>query len=228
MKRTVIITGANGGLGTFVTDKFLQAGDTVIGASRKIQQSDFPSSNFVAVPTDFTDASSVQKMVQQTLDRVKRVDVVVHVVGAFAGGTPLHETDDKTWTQMRDQNLTSAYLLARAVIPHMRSAKAGRFIAVGSKAAEQPHPNIGAYVIFKSALVTFVKTLAMENASFGIAANIVLPGTMDTPANRAAMPNADPKTWVPPSDVADVIFWLASDQASQVNGAAIPVSSRDV
>lgn len=226
--RTVIITGAQGGLGNFVTNRFLQAGDTVLGASRSIQQSDFASSNFVAVPTDFSDFGSVQKLAQLAVDRFQRIDVIVHVAGAFAGGSPLHETDENTWARMRDQNLTSAYLFAKAVIPHMRKARSGRLIAVGSKAAEQAHANIGAYVIFKSALVTLVKTLAIENASHGITASIVLPGTMDTPANRAAMPNVDPETWVPPADVANTIFWLASDEASQVNGAAIPVSGRDV
>jgi NAD(P)-dependent dehydrogenase (short-subunit alcohol dehydrogenase family) len=110
----------------------------------------------------------------------------------------------------------------------MRKARSGRFIAVGSKAAERAHANLGAYVIFKSALVTFVQTLAIENAPFGITSNVVLPGTMDTPGNRAAMPNVDPRTWVSPGDVANAIYWLASNEASQVNGAAIPVSGPDV
>ena len=226
--RIVVITGAKGGLGSFVTKRFLEHGDRVVGASRSIRQSDFPNERFVAVPTDFTKSSSVKSLADQAIAKFGRIDVLVHVAGGFAGGTPLHETDEQTWTEMLDQNLTAAFHVARAVIPQMRKQGAGRFIAVGSHAAEQPHSNLGAYVVSKSALVTLIKTIALENADRNITANVVLPGTMDTPANRTAMPKADRSMWVSPADVAEAIFWLASDTTSQVNGAAISVSGRDV
>jgi NAD(P)-dependent dehydrogenase (short-subunit alcohol dehydrogenase family) len=226
--RIVVITGAKGGLGTFITQKFLAAGETVVGASRSIQWSDFNNTNFIAERTDFADPDSVQKLADAVGHRFGRIDVLVHAVGGFAGGTPLHETDPKTWSQMLDQNLTSAFHVIRAAIPHMRKSGAGRFIVVGSKAADQVHANIGAYVVSKSALVTLVKTVALENADRGITANVVLPGTMDTPANRTAMPHADRKQWVNPADVANVIFWLASPEAAQTNGADIPVSGPDL
>jgi NAD(P)-dependent dehydrogenase (short-subunit alcohol dehydrogenase family) len=226
--RVVVITGAKGGLGSFVTRRFLTDGDTVIGASRSIQQSDFPGDRFVAIPADFSDAASVQNLTDQTIARFGHIDVLVHVAGGFAGGTPLHETDEKIWTQMLDENLTAAFHVARAVIPHMRKAGSGRIIAVGSQAAERPRANLGAYVVSKAALVTLMKTVALENTKFNILANVVLPGTMDTPANRKDMPNADFKQWVPPSDVAEAIFWLAGDSAAQVNGAAIPVSGHEL
>ena len=226
--RIVVITGAKGGLGSFVTRRFLANNDTVIGASRSIRESDFVSDRFVAIPTDFSDSSSVQNLAGQVISRFGRIDVLVHVVGGFAGGAPLHETEEKSWSQMLDQNLSGAFHVVRAVIPHMRKSGSGRFIAVGSQAAERPHANLGAYVISKSALVVLVKTVALENADRGINANIVLPGTMDTPANRAAMPNADFKKWVPPADVAEVILWLAGDSAAQVNAAAVPVSGREL
>ena len=222
--RIVVITGAKGGLGTFVTRRFLDNGDTVIGASRSIKQTDFPSDRFVAVPTDFSNSNSVQTLADQAISRFGRIDVLVHVMGGFAGGTPLHATDNHTWSQMLDQNLNAAFQVARAFIPYMREKNSGRFIAVGSHAAEQPHANLGAYVVSKSALVTLVKTIALENADRNITANVVLPGTMDTPANRAAMPAADFTKWTPPADVAETIFWLASASAAQVNGAAIPVT----
>ena len=226
--KIIFITGAKGGLGNFVTKKFLDAGEMVIGASLNIRASDFPNANFIPVNIDLSDADATRELTDNAVQRFGHIDVLVHVVGGFAGGTPLHETDSKTWTQMQDQNLTAAFNVARAVVPHMRKEGRGRIIAVGSKAAERPTPNLGAYVIFKSALVTLVKTLALENADRGITVNAVLPGTMDTPANRAAMPNADPKQWVNPAAVANVIYWLASDDASQTNGAAIPVSGREV
>ena len=227
-ERVVLITGAKGGLGNFVTRRFLRNGDSVVGASRSIQSSDFPDPQFLAMQADFSNTISVQKLATDTIARFGRIDVLVHVAGGFAGGTLLHETDEQTWSLMIQQNLNAAFHVVRAVIPHMRKAAMGRFIAVGSKAAEQPQKNLGAYVVSKSALVTLVKTLAMENADKNITANLVLPGTMDTPGNRAAMPNADRSTWVSPADVAETIFWLASDEASKVNGAAIPVSGRDV
>ena len=227
-ERIVVITGAKGGLGNLVTKRFLENGDTVIGASRSIQQSDFASDRFLAVKTDFSDGASVRKLADAVIAKFGRIDVLVHVVGGFAGGAPLHETDEHTWSRMQDQNLTAAFHVVHAVIPHMRKAGSGRFISVGSKAAEQPHASLGAYVISKSALVTLVKTVALENADRGILANVILPGTMDTPANRAAMPQADFKQWVPPAKVAEVIFWLSGESASQVNGAAIPVSGRDL
>jgi NAD(P)-dependent dehydrogenase (short-subunit alcohol dehydrogenase family) len=226
--RIVIITGAKGGLGTSVTSRFLDASDTVVGASRSIKSSDFPRENFVAVPTDFSDRESVSRLAGSTIERFGRIDALVHVVGGFAGGAPIHETDEQTWKQMLDQNLNAAFHVIGAVVPHMRKAKFGRIVMVGSKAADQPHAKLGAYVISKTALVTLVKTVALENTDAGITANLVLPGTMDTAANRAAMPSADRSKWVHPSDVANVIYWLSTDAASQVNGAAIPVSGSDL
>jgi NAD(P)-dependent dehydrogenase (short-subunit alcohol dehydrogenase family) len=227
-ERVVLITGANGGLGTFVTKRFLANGDTVIGASRKIQQAEFPGNKFVAIPAEFSNAASTQKLADQVLAKFHRIDVLVHTVGGFAGGTPLHSTEEKTFAQMLDQNLTSAFHLVRAIIPHMREQGSGRFIAVGSQAAEQPHANLGAYVVSKSALATLIKTVALENIDRGITANLVLPGTMDTPANRAAMPKADFSQWVSPAAVAETIFWLASDTAAHVSGGAIPATGGDL
>jgi NAD(P)-dependent dehydrogenase (short-subunit alcohol dehydrogenase family) len=222
--RIVIISGANGGLGTAVTKRFLEAADYVIGSSNKIQASVSEHTNFVAIPADFTKFDSVRELTDKVVQRFYRVDVFVHLIGGFAGGTPLHDTDDTTWRRMHDHNLTTAFNAIRAIIPRMREIRRGRFIAVGSKAAEHPLPNLGAYVISKTALVTLIKTVALENADRNITANIVLPGTMDTAANRVAMPNADRSTWVSTSEVAEAIFWLASDAAAHVTGAAIPVA----
>ena len=227
-ERVVVITGAKGGLGTLVTNRFLLNQDRVVGASRSIQQRDFANDRFFAVPTDFSNSAAVQELADQAVAKFGRIDVLVHIIGGFAGGTPLHETAEQIWNQMQGENLTAAFHVVRAVIPHMRKLGSGRFIAVGSQAAAQPRANLGSYVISKSALVTLVKTVALENADRGITANTILPGTMDTPANRAAMPKAVFSNWVLPADVAEAIFWLASDAASKVNGAAIPVSGSEL
>jgi NAD(P)-dependent dehydrogenase (short-subunit alcohol dehydrogenase family) len=223
--RVVLITGANGGLGSFVTQRLLTTGATVVGASRRIAQEDFPAAHFVALPVDFTKAAAVNSAIESVVDRFRRLDVLVHVVGGFAGGTSVAETDDSTWEQMRDQNLTSAFYVLRAAIPHLRKSGAGRIVAIGSLAAAEPHAGLGAYVTFKSALVSLVRTVALENKDAGLTANVVLPATMDTPANRKAMPKADFSKWLKPRDVADLVLWLVDQRAAHITGTAIPIDS---
>jgi NAD(P)-dependent dehydrogenase (short-subunit alcohol dehydrogenase family) len=105
----------------------------------------------------------------------------------------------------------------------MRRTGAGRILAIGSRAAENPGPGVGAYSASKAALVSLIRTVAVENKDLAITANVLLPGTMDTPANRNAMPGADTSTWVQPASVASLIVWLASEAGKDVNGAVIPV-----
>ncbi len=221
--RVVLITGARGGLGSFVTQRFLATGATVVGASRSIAEEDFPVPNFVALPVDFTQADAVNRAIGSIADGHGRLDVLVHVLGGFAGGTSVAETDDATWEQMRDLNLTSAFYVLRAAIPHLRKSGAGRIVAIGSLAAVEPHAALGAYVTFKSALVSLVRTVALENKDAGLTANVVLPGTMDTPANRKAMPRADFSKWLKPADVADLVLWLADERAARITGSVIPI-----
>jgi len=152
--------------------------------------------------------------------------VLAHLVGGFAGGQTVAATDDATWQRMFDANLNSAFHILRAVIPEMRKAGRGRIIAIGSRAAEDPGPKVGAYSASKAALVSLMKTVALENKDAGITANVILPGTMDTPANRKDMQGADVCTWVQPGSVASLILWLAGDAGKDVTGAAIPVYGR--
>ena len=223
--RVVLITGAKGGLGSFVTKQFLAAGATVVGTSRSIKQSDFANPRFTAMAVDFSDAAAVQSLVDQIISRFGKIDVLAHVMGGFAAG-PVAETDDKTWAQMRDLNLTSAFYALRAVLPPMRKAKYGRIVAVGSLVATEPHAGLGAYVMAKTAMATLVQTVALENADAGITANVVLPGTMDTPVNRAAMPTADFSKWLRPNDVASLILTLADESAGLITGTLVPIQGR--
>ena len=222
-ERVVLITGANGGLGTFVTQRFLATGDMVVGASRKIAQEDFPAANFMPIAADFTKAVEVRSAMESIIGRFGRLDVLVHVMGGFAGGKSVAEIDDATWEQMRDLNLTSAFYTLRAAIPHLRKSKAGRIVAIGSLAAVESRAGLGAYSAFKSALLSLVRTVAAENQDVRLTANVVLPGTMDTAANRQAMPKSDFAKWLKPADVADLIVWLADENAGHVTGTAIPI-----
>src|SRR6202030_28805 len=129
--------------------------------------------------------------VETVVARFGRVDILIHLVGGFAGGQTVDAMDDSTWQRMFDANLNSAFYILRAVIPEMRKAGGGRIVAIGSRAAEEPGAGVGAYSASKAALVSLIKTVALENNDAGITANVILPGTMDTPANRKDIQPAD-------------------------------------
>ncbi len=226
--KVVFITGAKGGLGSFVTQRFLATGATVVGTSRSISKEDFPEPNFVPLPIDSTRSAPVRQAIATVISRFSKLYVLVHVLGGFAGGKTVADTDDATWEQMRDLNLTSAFYVLRAAIPHLRKSGNGRIVAIGSLTAAEPHAGLGAYVTFKSALATLVRTVALENKDAGLTANLILPGTMDTPANRKAMPAADPSKWVQPGAVADLALWLSEDRAARVTGTVIPIDGTNV
>jgi NAD(P)-dependent dehydrogenase (short-subunit alcohol dehydrogenase family) len=225
-EQVAFVTGANGGLGTSVTKALLDAGFAVVGLAPKIQQSDFKHPNFTALPVTLDSLDAARKATGTVLSRFGRIDILAHLIGGFAGGKTLAETDDATFQRMFDMNLNSAFHILRAVIPLMRKAAAGRIIAIGSRAAEDPGPGVGAYSASKAALVSLIRTVAAENKDAGITANVILPGTMDTPANRKDMPGADLSQWVQPASVASLIVWLAGDAGKDVTGAVIPVYGR--
>jgi NAD(P)-dependent dehydrogenase (short-subunit alcohol dehydrogenase family) len=226
--KVVLVTGAKGGLGLFVTQAFLDAGATVIGTSRTIQQSDFKNPAFTAMPAEISTSKGAKGLVDQVVARFARIDVLAHTVGAFAGGQTFAETDDATFHKMFDLNFNSALYLLRAVIPAMRKTGSGRIIAIGSRAAVDPGSGVGAYSASKAALVSLIRTVAAENKDAGITANVILPGTMDTPANRKAIPNGDISKWVQPASVASLVVWLAGEAGKDVNGAVIPVYGKDL
>lgn len=195
----------------------------MVGVSRNIQQPGFNNPAFVAMAADLSTADAANKIVDDVLSSFGRIDVLAHLIGGFVGGKTIAETDDAMFEKMLELNLTSAFYVLRAVIPHMRRAGNGRIIAIGSRAAESPGPGVGAYSASKAALVSLVQTVALENKKHGITANVLLPGTIDTGANRDAMPGADRSTWVQPESIAALIVWLAGEAGRDVNGAAIPV-----
>jgi len=223
--KVILITGAKGGLGTFVTNSFLESGARVFGVSRSIADSDFPHPNFSAVAAELSDGDRARQVAENVVGKAGRIDGLVHLVGAFTGGRSVAETDDATLDKMLDLNLRSAFHMIRSILPIMRAQGAGRIVGIGSKAAAEPAALAGVYGASKAAVVSLIRTIARENADVHVSANVVLPGTMDTPANRAADPNADYSKWVHPCQVAKLLVHLVSDQASQVSGAVIPIYS---
>src|SRR5258706_1303074 len=225
--KVVLVSGDSGGLGVHVTQAFLDAGATVIGTSRNVQQSNFNSPSFTAIPGEMSSQEGATGVIEQVLVRFKRIDVLVHTVGGFAGGQSIAETDDATFQRMFDLNLNSAFYLLRAALPAMRKTGNGRIIAIGSRAALEPGPGVGAYSASKAALVSLIRTVAAENKDLGITANVILPGTIDTPVNRKMIPNADVSKWVQPANVASLVLWLASVSGTDVNGSVIPVYGKE-
>jgi NAD(P)-dependent dehydrogenase (short-subunit alcohol dehydrogenase family) len=224
--KTALVTGASGGLGTHVTNALLDASFAVVGLAPKIQQSDFKHPGFTALAATLDSLAAAKEAADTVIARLGKIDVLAHLVGGFAGGQAVADSDHATFQRMFDLNVNSAFHILRAVIPHMRKAGTGRIIAIASRAAEDPGPGVGAYSASKAALVSLIRTVARENKDAGITANTILPGTMDTPANRQAMPDADTSQWVQPASVASLIVWLAGDAGKDVTGAAIPVYGR--
>jgi NAD(P)-dependent dehydrogenase (short-subunit alcohol dehydrogenase family) len=226
--KVVLVTGADGGLGTHVTKAFLNAGAIVVGTSRKIRQSDFDSPTFTAIPAEISTGSGAKVLLEQLLAQFGKLDVLAHTVGGFAGGTSIADTDDTTFQRMFEINLNTVFHMLRASTPALRKSGHGRIIAIGSRAAAEPGANVGAYSASKAAVVSLIKSVARENQDAGCTANVILPGTIDTPANREAMPKANFSKWVRPETIADLMVWIAGDSAKDVNGAVIPVYGSDV
>ncbi len=221
--QAVLVTGAGGGLGAHVTRAFLSSGAMVAGTSRRITASDFGHPNFHAFSADLLDAAQADSLVEAVAARCGRIDALIHVAGGFEGGMPVPETEDAIWERMLGLNLRAAVNVFRAVIPRMRAAGGGRIVAIGSRAAMEPAPGIAAYSASKAALVSLVKTVALENRDAGITANAILPGTIDTEANRSWGTAGERAQWVSPERLAALAVFLASDAASEITGAAIPV-----
>jgi NAD(P)-dependent dehydrogenase (short-subunit alcohol dehydrogenase family) len=164
--------------------------------------------------------------VGKVMQHYGRIDVLANIAGGFTMGPPVHETDEKTWDFMLNLNAKTAFLTCRAVVPQMLAAGGGKIINVGARAGLQGSAKMAPYIVSKSAVIRLTESLAAELKHKGINVNCILPGTIDTPANRESMPNADFEKWVPPSDLASVILFLASPVAKAVQGAAVPVYGR--
>jgi len=217
----VLVTGANGNLGSAVCQAYLAAGATVIGVARTWKE---PAPH-LTISADVSTREGSEAMVRQALEQGP-LDALVHLIGGFSGGTPVAETSDEVWDGMMNLNVRTAFCAMRAALPPMLAARRGRIVAVGARAAVEASPNFTAYAVSKAALVALVKNVAAEGRKFGVTANVVLPSTIDTPQNRAAMPTADVTRWVSPASIAGVLVWLTSDVAADTSGAVIPIYGR--
>lgn len=220
--KVVLIAGGSGGLGRTVVPAFTAAGARVVTADRN------PSTDHadgrLALKADVTDEADVRRLVEEVIRKLGRVDVLVNLVGGFAAGRVV-DTEVSLWQRMLTTNLTAAFLLSKAVLPHMTQRGAGRLLHVAAWAAVEPFPGAAAYIVAKSGLLAMIRVLALELKGSGVTVNGVLPTTIDTRANRTNMPEADPSTWAKPESIAEALLFLASDEAGQVSGALLPVGT---
>jgi NAD(P)-dependent dehydrogenase (short-subunit alcohol dehydrogenase family) len=223
---SVLVAGGTGALGGAVLAELVEHGYPVAATwlvpkeRERIEQS--LGDRVQLVEADLMDAAQVQDAV----DRVGDLGAVVNLVGGYAQGGRVHETEPADFERMLDLNLKPGFLLARAAMPKLIEAGGGAYVGVSARAALRPFTGAAGYITGKAGVIAFVQALAVEYRDDGIRANAVLPSTIDTPANRNQMPNADHSKWVPPAEIARVIRFLISDDSAPTSGAAIPVYGR--
>ncbi len=230
MPRVALVTGGSGALGQAVTKRLLADGAVVcvpwvVESERARLEASVEAparARLMVERCDVADDAAMAALVVRTLERHRRIDVLVAGVGGFAMGG-LVDTDRATWDTQLTLNLTTTYVASRAVLPAMLAAGAGRIVAVASRAVVPPAGGFIAYTVAKAGVIAFVQALAQETKGRGVTVNAVLPSTMDTPGNRASMPDVDPHTWTPVTAVADAIAYLAGESAAHVNGTLVAI-----
>jgi NAD(P)-dependent dehydrogenase (short-subunit alcohol dehydrogenase family) len=225
---TAMVSGASGALGSVVVRRLLAAGAAVETLDRGAEHArevfaGVAGADLRCHGLDLADAGAVASTVAEILGRRGRLHHVVNLAGGFAAGGAVEETPLETWHEMLDANLRSTLHVCRAVAGPMKRAGGGTIVNVGSRASLAGGAGVAAYSVAKTAVVRLTESLAAEGKRAGLRVNCVLPGTMDTPANRRAMPDADPSAWVELEAMADVVLFLSSPAARAIHGAAVPV-----
>ena len=224
-RQVIIVTGASGALGKVVADIAAVRGARVAGIDHAPPSQDPATASRIELGgVDLTDPAQAKAAIDAVAAHFGRLDALINIAGGFAYET-IAEGDPRTWQRMYALNVTTALNAARAAIPHLAASSAGRMVNVGAMGALQAGAGMGAYAASKAGVHRLTEALAAEWKG-RITVNAVLPSTIDTAANRASMPNADFAKWVTPQELAEVILFLASDAASAVTGALIPVVGR--
>lgn len=232
--KTAVVTGGAGVLGSAVVREFLAAGARVAVPFRKPGELERlrerarlePEAPLSGAVVDLTDETAVADFCESVAEDRGGLDVLVNAAGGFAGGKPVHETAWSLWQEQLDVNLKTAVLASRAAVPQMLRRGGGAIVNVSSRPAVQAAPGLAAYAASKRALLALTDAMAAEHSDSRITVNAVLPSTIDTPANREAMPEVDFSRWVPPEQIARVILFLAGPDARIVSGAHVPLYGR--
>ena len=222
--KVIVVTGASGALGKVVAETALTRGARVAGIDYALAQIPATLTRLELGGVDLTDAAQAAKAINAAASHFGALDALINTAGGFAFET-VAEGDPKTWQRMYALNVTTALNASRAAISHLTASSAGRIVNVGAMGAIQAGAGMGAYAASKAGVHRLTEALAAEHKG-KFTVNAVLPSIIDTAANRASMPKADFAKWVTPQELADVILFLASDAASAVTGALLPVSGR--
>jgi NAD(P)-dependent dehydrogenase (short-subunit alcohol dehydrogenase family) len=231
--KIAIVTGGTGALGSAVVELLLAEGVQVDIPHHKAgeltqlsERLGLPAEAGLAGEVlDLTDEAAVMAYYARVAEQHGRIDILINIAGGFGGGTPVHQSEWQLWQEQLDLNLKTTVLSCQAAIPHMLAA-GGAIVNVSSRTAVQAGANLAAYAAAKRAVLQLTEALAAELRDHNITANAVLPSTIDTPANRAAMPKADYSRWVAPPEIARVIRFLVGPDARIISGAAVPVYGR--
>jgi len=222
--KIVVVTGASGALGKVVVASALAKGARIAAIDHAVSQTGETRELIELGGIDLTDSTQAKNAIDAAASHFGRLDALINIAGAFTFET-VSDGDPKTWQRMYALNVLTALNASRSAIPHLAASGAGRIINVGAMGALQAGAGMGAYAASKAGVHRLTEALAAELKGT-ITVNAVLPSTIDTAANRASMPKADFTKWVRPEELADVILFLASDAASAVTGALLPVNGR--
>ena len=229
MKSTVIVTGGTGGLGSAVVQRLLDEDHRVVVPWVVEHELDrMPEHGQLdLMQADLFDEANVRTVVDRGAeDPDAPLAGLVNLVGGFAAGARVHETPVEEFERQFRLNLRPTYLMTQAALPRMLEHGGGSIVCVGTRAALQPFSGAAGYAASKAAVITFAKAVAAEYRDDGIRCNVILPSVIDTPGNRASMPDADHEKWVKPAEIAGVILHLLSADSAPTSGAAIPVYGR--
>ena len=222
--QTVVVTGASGNLGGTVARAFAARDANVVLVARHVDaMAGVRLERQLAVAADLVQQADAERVAAETITRFGRIDVLCNIAGGFRMGAPVHETTDEIWNLLLDLNVVTMLNMVRAIVPRMLAQGGGRIVNVAANAALRGTAGMGAYCATKSAVIRLTESMAAELRERNVNVNCVLPTTLDTPENRAAMPKADPSRWVPLDDLAQTIVFLASPGARAIHGAALPV-----
>lgn len=222
--KVIVITGASGALGKVVAATAIARGARVAGIDHAAAATGPTAERLELGGVDLSDAAQAAKAIGAAASHFGRLDALINIAGSFSFET-VSEGDPKTWQRLYTINVMTAVNASRAAIPHLIASGAGRIINIGAMGALQAAAGMGPYAASKSGVHRLTEALAAELKG-KVTVNAVLPSTIDTPANRRDMPNADFWAWVTADELANVILFLASDAASAVTGALLPVRGR--
>jgi NAD(P)-dependent dehydrogenase (short-subunit alcohol dehydrogenase family) len=232
--KVILVTGATGALGRVVARTMAATGARVALTARRqealdalVDELDAEGSGRVwAQAADLAVAQDVERLVSALAERWGGVDILLNTAGGWRGGVRVADVSEEEWDFMLDMNLRSAFLINRAVLPYMVKQGWGRIVNVGSSSAVAPRARGAQYAVSKAGVVALTAAIAADYRRSGVAANVILPSIIDTPANRRGMPDADTSRWVKPQEIAELMLFLCSEAGGSLNGASVPVYGR--